>query len=299
MKATTTETTETMTMKKRCADEVRNLRAVSRGAALVEFVVLAIIMVPLLFAIPMIGKLIDVEQTAVQASRYAAWETTVGVSAADGNALQGRFFADPAASIATGVGGTGNNPLWGEGLVSRGGHEKNTRIVVMSDGVAAIPHVPARDGRASIAAGVGEAVKEAGNALEKVSSLGAPVDWSLSADGLTVGGVRVGVGRNGLLRNSPSPCAVAGAYACLEELSVIMSDGWSAGDDDQAVERIRSLVPANALREVGDLFSLAGKIPVFKELEGLESAFGHVDVSELPASEDNIRPLERYEEPRP
>ena len=100
-------------MKRRCASEVRNPHAVSSGAALVEFVVLAIIMVPLLFAIPMIGKLIDVEQTAVQASRYAAWETTVGVSAADGNALRGRFFADPAAPIATGAAGAGKQSTLG------------------------------------------------------------------------------------------------------------------------------------------------------------------------------------------
>ena len=169
----------------------------------------------------------------------------------------------------------------------------------MSDGVAVIPHRSARDGAESIAAGIGKAVHDAGTAMKNISSLGAPVDWSLSGDGLTVGGVRVGVEKNGLLRNAPSPCTVAGAYACLEELSVIMSDGWSAENDRQAVKRVRSLVPANALREIGDVFSLAGKIPVFKELEGLENAFGHVDVSKLPASEDNIRPLERYEEPRP
>ena len=69
-----------------------------------EFALLVTIMAPLLFAIPMIGKLIDVRQTAVQASRYTAWETTVGVAPGAGNAVRGRFFTDPASPIVTGAG---------------------------------------------------------------------------------------------------------------------------------------------------------------------------------------------------
>jgi len=48
----------------------------ARGSALTEFFFLTIIMLPLFFGIPMIGKLIDLKQTAVQAGRYAAWEAT-------------------------------------------------------------------------------------------------------------------------------------------------------------------------------------------------------------------------------
>ena len=263
---------------------------------MVELFVLAIIMVPLLFAIPMIGKLIDVRQTAVQASRYTAWESTVGGPGSEGSAVSARFFADPYSPIVTGAGSEGYNPLWGDELRARGVHERNTRVAVKSADVAEIAHVPVRGNEDSVAAAVGETVHRAGTIMKSVSNLGGGAEWGLAGDGLTVGGVRVGVERNGWLDRAATDCPVAGAYTCLDELSVIMSDGWSAGGTDQAARRVRSLVPANALSKVGKMVSKAGKVKPFAELKGLKNAFGHVDMSVLPASENNRRPLERYDE---
>ena len=146
--------------------------------------------------------------------------------------------------------------------------------------------------------GVGGAVRDAGSAMESFSRFGDDTDWALTGDGLTVGGVRVGIERSGWLERLAPDCSIAGAFACLDELSVIMSDGWSASGTKQAKERVRSLVPANALHTLGDAVSVAGKLPPFKDLEGLKNAFGHVDMSVLPPAEDNVRPLERYEEER-
>jgi len=63
---------------------------------------------------------------------------------------------------------------------------------------------------------------------------------------------------------------------------VIMADGWSAGSDAQARNRVKSLVPASALEDVGDIMSVVGNFPLFKEMKGLDGALGHVDMTVLP-----------------
>jgi hypothetical protein len=67
-----------------------------RGSALTEFVILIIVMIPLFLAIRMIGNLVDLKQSAVQASRYAAWEATVangeGAYSSEPAEIKTRFF---------------------------------------------------------------------------------------------------------------------------------------------------------------------------------------------------------------
>ena len=53
---------------------LRTVRAPQRGQSTIEFVVLGLVLVALFIAVPLIGKYIDMMQTAEQASRYAAFE---------------------------------------------------------------------------------------------------------------------------------------------------------------------------------------------------------------------------------
>ncbi len=48
-----------------------------RGQSTTEFVVLALVLTPLLFAVPLLGKYLDLTHHASQASRYAAFEISV------------------------------------------------------------------------------------------------------------------------------------------------------------------------------------------------------------------------------
>jgi nitrate reductase NapE component len=82
-----------------------------RGQSTVEFVVLALVLVPLLLAVPLIGKYMDIAQTAAVASRYAAFEGTVRHSTAtDGwktdadlaMEVRRRFFSNSDAPVKTG-----------------------------------------------------------------------------------------------------------------------------------------------------------------------------------------------------
>lgn len=81
-------------------------RRMPRGQALLEFVVLALVLLPLFLLVPRLGKLQDLYQTAERASRYAAFEATVQHT---GNSwksdaqlaqeVRQRFFADASAAV--------------------------------------------------------------------------------------------------------------------------------------------------------------------------------------------------------
>lgn len=48
-----------------------------RGQAMTETIVACIVLVPLFFAIPLLGKYMDIAHGSIQANRYTAWERTV------------------------------------------------------------------------------------------------------------------------------------------------------------------------------------------------------------------------------
>lgn len=54
----------------------RSVRA-QAGQALTEFLISLLALVPLFFAIAMLGKYLDIKSTVIQGARYAAWERTV------------------------------------------------------------------------------------------------------------------------------------------------------------------------------------------------------------------------------
>lgn len=96
-------------MNSACAKASRPSR--QRGQSTVEFVVLALVLVPLLLAVPLIGKYMDIAQTTAVASRYAAFEGTVRHSSAtDGwktdaglaMEVRRRFFSNSDAPVKTG-----------------------------------------------------------------------------------------------------------------------------------------------------------------------------------------------------
>jgi hypothetical protein len=81
-----------------------------RGQSTVEFVVLALVMVPLLLIVPLLGKHMDIAQAAAVASRYVAFEGSVRHSSSHGSwksdaelaqEVRRRFFSNSDAFIKT------------------------------------------------------------------------------------------------------------------------------------------------------------------------------------------------------
>jgi len=115
------------------------------GAASVEFVIMAVFMVPLILIVPLLGKYIDLAQTTTVASRYVAFEGTVH-HGATGKGVSGwktdeqlatevrrRFYSRNDTGINTndlaGEFDTDRNPLW---VDHRGDHmlPKFSRVAV-------------------------------------------------------------------------------------------------------------------------------------------------------------------------
>ena len=244
-----------------------------RGAAMAETIVLMSVMLPLMFAIPMIGKLVDLRQSAVQAARYAAWESTVHEHLDAPAQLSERFFGDGGAPITTAPGDGGANALWGDGAAApgaRSGLSARTDVRVRDANVTTLTYGDAGY-QARLAKGLGSAIETVGGAL---GALGGT--WDIGDTSIQQSGVRVGVDRNGWMAD-----VLGQGTSEFEEHAVILSDNWAAGAE-RAEKRVEALVPATVLDPVGDVLSLAGNVPFLKELQGLGDAFGHVDMEQLP-----------------
>ncbi len=95
------------------------------GQSTVEFLVLALVLLPLFLIVPLLGKQLDIAQTAASASRYVAFEGTVRhgsslqtwtADAQLADEVRRRFFSTSSAAVKSGdVAGdfaAHRNPLW-------------------------------------------------------------------------------------------------------------------------------------------------------------------------------------------
>lgn len=72
------------------------------GQSLTEFAVALVVLVPLLLIVPLLGKYSDMNQAALAASRYAAWEKTVDAGKSDAklaDEVRLRYFGDTKKAI--------------------------------------------------------------------------------------------------------------------------------------------------------------------------------------------------------
>ena len=274
------------------------------GTALTEFVVIMVVMVPLMFGIPMIGKMIDLKQTTVQASRFSAWETTVqaGTAPAGSQSLDELFYSDASAPI--GQDSERANALWGAEVsagtvaVPQSGFIADTAVVVNPGAASSVlsayetaeskglEYGPAASHGPAYA--IGDVIKIVGDASR---SLGTGGSWNdMQTDGLVRGVASVNIEGNGWL----DPMT-------LTQGTVIMNDNWSASGAEAARDRVRVLVPAGALKGVGEFLGIIGQVPGIRELKDFgvddgRGVFGYVDMEPLPLSEtEQLRPLKTYE----
>jgi len=266
-----------------------------RGSAMTEFAVLTLAMLPIMVGIPMIGKMIDLKQTAINASRYAAWEATISDSSVQSNQIESRFFGDELATLSTNGSSNSNNKLWGESRTTGSSTYFGQSVVQIVSGSAvvdsqAIASSPSSANPNDVGTSFGSVVKKAGSTL----SWAPGTDWGVSENGLISASVQIKVKANALLDTSKSACYEQGrSFSCMTAANSIMVDNWSASSDYQSARRTRSFVPTTTIRDVSDMLATSGNLPVLKELKGLKRkngkyGFGHVDMTPLP------RPLGTY-----
>lgn len=91
-----------------------------RGQAMTEFLVICMVLVPVFLAIPMLGKYMDIQHSAIQGTRYLAWERTVWSPGSKSDAqleneMRKRVFGGPAIAVKAADGTAvpaSYNPLW-------------------------------------------------------------------------------------------------------------------------------------------------------------------------------------------
>jgi len=279
---------------------------VQRGAALTETFVLMLVLTPIMFGVPMIGKLIDLRQTTVQASRYAAWEATVSPNTHSPDNIKARFFSDN--NVALGGDASAPNVLWGgyrddeqavelpevsRQTVDSYWQPAHAEVRLDESSARALPYTSAYDAGANddVAYKIQDLIETTVGAVADVTD-GKWMD-SGSLKGMLRSEVQAQVAENGWFNALP-----------FKDATVIMYDNWSSPDDNQAARRVQSMVPAAALEDVANTFSEFGNFPLFKELKSLDEAFGHIDMEPLPAGESPFvedsrvqrRHLQPYEE---
>jgi hypothetical protein len=271
-------------------NEILKMRNQS-GSAMTEFAILTVVMVPLFFVMPTLGKITDINNTSIQASRYMAWERTVSNQQQKtydelGAELHNRFLVHPEMGVRTGQGKiTGDdaiNPLWRS--FKSDATDQGGRLVNI-DGQKKLPY---REESASLGEEekLYQGIEQTGNLLSGVIS---DAKWGLESSGLYVGRVGVAVENAGLFSRGGKDCGGAESqqtFVCVERHNAILVDGWSAFSRTQVEQRTKAFVPGGILKPVGEMLSVTGAIPLMREMKGLEKSFGHVDV--------DVLPLDRY-----
>ena len=271
------------------------------GSAMLEFTLILAVILPVGLGIAMLGKLTDLQQTTEQAGRYSAWEATVYSRQALNDkhitAVDERFFhaqdSDISSLAASGETSVKKNILWGE-PTARAGSLRDLSSVSRAAGTTVESAYTFDTGKAKASRISGEAVAAVGGLISDLKGN----SWGLVADGLLRSSVDVAVRPTGLLHalhgqcgNHASANSASGntseasdknEHVCVSAAGVILADGWSASSDAQAKSRVRSLVVGSTLTRVGEgLSALLGSI-LFPELDPLDEAFGHVDMTVLP-----------------
>ncbi|MDB4222391.1 pilus assembly protein [Granulosicoccus sp.] len=251
----------------------------AKGSALVETTVVLVVMLPLIFALAMVGNLIDLKQNMEQASRYTSWETTVSAEPNESIStarIRTRFFSAADAPISSEAQSSTVSSLWGDSEQSLGDLQSASAVVLDQSSVAVL--LTENIVSPTAAMKIGEAAARSGEILDGVSGN----SWGLSSSGPSSVSVGAKIKSSAWLPATISGCSQDDSHVCLNSRAVILNDTWSSSGDAQAAQRVRSLMPATVLEPIGNAVSVVGNLPMFQELKDLKGAFGHVDMGVLP-----------------
>jgi len=265
------------------------------GGAMVESILIVGVLTIFMIGVPMIGSLIDLKQTTIQASRYSAWEKTVYVDPASApKQIDERFFRDASSTITSGTNsGAAPNHLWGEIPQSNNPNapqDRNTSAHAEPQGDDLQLYQRARvtigQGNVSVTQDVGEQALaglgangvglDNGTIYRGVSTVVTTLGRAISPDGWDEGNpVEDGLVRSKIAVQVEGNSMLASGGVLNEHTSIFI-DGWSAAEDDTIRERVHGFVPTNRLQQLGEFISRIKILPIFDDLEHLDDAFGCV-----------------------
>ncbi len=273
-----------MNLEYRCINQLKPLNRLNAqlnsqdGSALTEFAVTMIVLVPMFLMVPMLGKIADMNSSTIQASRYAAWERTVTDQSDKSDAqlqqeLENRFFTKIDIGIQTGrgqlTGQADQNPLW------RGYGGKRLLVSAQDDVDGAMQ----QNGTPGSVAGIIEGVIS--TFAGAFGSLNSNADFDVNMNGLYRADVNANVGSNDMGFAGRQDCGGQDnddVFTCIRRHNVILADGWSSENSEQAESRTRSLVPMGMFSEIQPVFDIVGSFPLTEEFGRFEPGYVDSDV---------------------
>ncbi|HEX9625532.1 MAG TPA: hypothetical protein VGA00_01180 [Acidiferrobacterales bacterium] len=220
-------------------------------------------MLPLFMLLPVLGKLSDMNESAIIASRYMAWERTLASPAVKSDAeirdeMRKRMFADSRLFIATGDAPDQADAAQHVSLWSQIHPERPRLLENFSD-----VNMGIREDRVP-----GNASDLLYAAKDLLTAFDSDDRFNVNTAGLYRADVDVKTGfqpqgSDSLLR--------------IRRHMVILADGWAAsapsGGPDSAAERVRGMVPTDRMNdmEIERVTSLLGSFPLTQEIRGFEA----------------------------
>lgn len=210
-----------------------------RGQATTEFAVLALVLVPLALAVPLLGKYIDLMQAAEAASRYVAFEGTIRNSSSSWKndaelavEVRRRFFSNSDAPVKTGDAAgdfaAHRNPIWSD-------HAGRTLIEKFEDSVRVQTQAAGKNAIAATA--------------PFSDALGLP-DANLYTASVTVAPVKI-----------PGFAPFDAVDITTTRKTVLLADAWTARDSAGIRRRIEDSVLLYPLGQAKPIVDLIGLLP--------------------------------------
>jgi len=246
-------------------------RRSAHGQALVEFLALALVLVPFLLLLPMIAKYQDIAHATEMAARYVAFDATVRNEGTTGwkpndqlaGEVQRRFFSNPAAPIKTndtpGDFKAHQNLFWRDPL-------DNALIRSFNDDIAVSY---GEDRSSSRAAGYK-------NASDDTPFIGNEALLDLDAPGIFRGNVSVSVANlpESLVGPTRSYDRFKNIDLRIRRHTSLVPDAWTAANTNAITERLGAnraapIHPAVVLKDVAEIIT-----PAVLVMEGLPGGCG-------------------------
>ncbi len=254
------------------------------GQAMTEFLICAsFALVPLFFGISLLGKYIDIKQTAIQAARYEAWEYTVwfadnnepmtGFDAVaqpiksttlTRNETRQRFFTDPGNSettqpitstdAITGWSASAANPLWVDhtGMALYAGVDGSDASLSSSNDTPSLPVV------GDVIDTIFEVIDFAFSAIGSLMSfVGSSVGFTaINTEGYAISTVSMEVAVNPSFRRmddtSKRISGMTDSTLNFTSRAAVVSDAWNAGGVEHTYNQAGGAVPTVLLGELLD-----------------------------------------------
>lgn len=268
---------------------------VSRGAALVECTLCLGVIVPLLAYTTQLGKLGELKQQLLHASRYMAWETTVSVKAPNVQLTQARFLDNarqPLTHITPSEALLTEHALWQLGSVISNTSYPDAKLQLhtLIDEHRSHTVMTNLETHRTI-----HEIQQHANAnanLQNVEPLASLVNINVSQ-------LEIGLNTSFYLTQPGPTCSETTSvrlFTCFQGQTALLSGHWNSGSDRDSARRSRAFVPAVEWVELANSVAAKDDLPFYADLTTIEGALGHVDATILPRTPSSVVNLTTHDQ---